>query len=232
MVLARCIEGLSHHLEYASSGVKNPLRGPTAKQTRKWQKFRDEEVGSVTRDSNDSNTYGLHLNFSLRDRTTGKNIFDAHGIDMDSVYILNATSQAFEQNISLLLTNEAAQRRHHKRMDGEFNFNVKIPEASFYVENKLPAASCNPYYAVMLQLIAIRRMMQQHLERNEDGQWGIKEILEIPDQKETHYIALDLNELKPGLGDQFEAALQALPPGSEKSSQQKIRERAMLSNGR
>ena len=98
-------------------------------------------------------------------------------------------------------------------------------EPSSYLENKIAGASSNPYYAVMLNLAGIYTGLsaQETIEQRHSSQdYANLSSAELTEAFQNGHKLRDvLNELEPGLGQRFYAAIDKCPPGQEKTAQEK-----------
>lgn len=134
---------------------------------------------------------GLHLNTSLVDATTGEPRFTATQAEQ----LAEATRALFIRDKRLLFHSPGQQLRWRLMHMDTNSVHAHTDRASgIYVENKIPGADCNPYYAVMMQMAALDESLA--MAKGAAASPSLKAILE---------------RLRPGLGERFTAAEEAHP---------------------
>lgn len=244
LTLARTIEATRNHIVYYPFGyyknsayvAENPsvrvLWEERHAQHKKWAELREKEVDVLRFDASNQHagiTNGMHLNTSFVDARSGKQCLDTPNA---AQHLKNGISTIMEENLYLLGSQQPSLDRFHSRFGhhtdaGDDLCKSKNLENKDYIENRIPPADANPYYAVMLQLAGVYATLQ-------------KENLNEPTEKITTagFQGLSagklwarfhkgiqlrglLNHTEPALGDRFMAAIERTPPGRERSAQQR-----------
>jgi len=172
---------------------------------------------------------GLHINLSINNCNESKNtnVFDKNS------YIVKNVINTTQELIYLLGTNDNSMTRYNDR-DAygckKINTNYGYETTPDYIENAIPSASSNPYYAILVTLLGAYRGLQMERDgisapENRDtlveSTMKAKATFEAPDNP---YRQL-LNELdpehNPNLGDEFWEAIAKTPPSTEPRLYQK-----------
>ncbi|PZP86357.1 MAG: hypothetical protein DI582_03180 [Azospirillum brasilense] len=213
----------------------------------RWQAFHRTRLAEVAfgtflpeHEAHEAMTLGLHINSSLKDIETGESV---HPTREHTANLLHATQRMMHAGGYLLNpTDDNWQRWSHRTADAPFSRyqgernarEVKVVDGAggFYMENKLPPANCNPYYALMLQFMAFEvALREQHFQRTAEG-YSLQSAPTGPvipaaspaQQKQQFFdgaLQGELNRLEDGLGDRFLAAIAHMPPGTEKTAMDK-----------
>jgi hypothetical protein len=230
--IARAIEALKFQLCHPKSGYKNGWRSVAVT---KWQDFLEKaDSKAVIQGSiSDYTTLGLHLNGNLVDIQNGVSLSMGDGNYLQ--YLLHGLKQQFVESHYLLGTSDPSIQRMHSRA---YNLSF-LNGCNRYIENTLPHADSNPYYVAMLELAGIYRGLYAHragaqqadsaLEANESSKKkecdnrATATAKTLKSQFEQSHLLRDtLNDLRTGLGDEFYAAIEKLPPGKEQSAVAKM----------
>jgi len=169
---------------------------------------------------------GMHINFSLN------NCKNTTSITCDDIvsYIEDANC-----NLLYLLGNDQNSKNRYAEKDIGFSdkANVKtISEDKKYIENSVPSASSNPYYAVLVTLLGA----YQGLKMAKDGvaaPVNDDTLIESAEKAKQTFEASDnpyrkiLNDIdpepdEPKLGERFWDAIAKTPPSTEPRLYQKI----------
>lgn len=238
---ARAAKALFHTL-----APGQPPETNHAYQAAHWQKFRRERLTDLEfsrmlpeSGAEEAMTLGLHFNASLIDASGNC----AHPTrEMTRILAQSCLETADEGNY--LMTASTSNWQRLRERTGHFipeiardiyARQVRVAEghSGFYIENRMPPADCNPYYAVMLQLLGIERgLRRQHFRRTGSGYTmdaagpaTMPQAPDSPDQMQARFHQADLrdqmNGLEDGLGDRFYAAIAHCPPGTERTAMDK-----------
>ncbi|PZP86359.1 MAG: hypothetical protein DI582_03190 [Azospirillum brasilense] len=258
LATARAVEALRHQLHQPSSGYMPRKHGagiPTAQLgVRYWQQQRRDTIDMLVTEAvvpGTFNSHGMHLNMSLVDASTQENVMLRSGLSAETVtnMLRQGIGAVQMENLWLVCPHRRSMERQSMRMGPISDVMGRVKNKrgqKDYVENSLPGADCNPYYAIMLQLagtyLALKEAQfgydyttQQHVLGNPDYAQDLK----APQPGEKQVNALTLNDLQanfragshlrdaldacePGLGDAFHHAIEQTPPGYEKSGMDKL----------
>jgi hypothetical protein len=260
LATARNVEALRHQLHRPASGYmpRKPGSGtpPAQLGVRYWQQHRRDAVDILSTDAvipGTFNTHGMHLNMSLVDATTQENIMLRSALNAETVtnMLRQGIGTMQMENLWLLCPHNPSLQRQAMRMDALSDVMGRVKNKrgqKDYVENSLPGADCNPYYAVMLQLagtyLALKEAQfgydyaaQKHVLGNphyahdlKAPRPGDKQVRELTiGDLQTHFqegtqLRNVLNRCEAGLGDAFHEAIGKIPPGKEKTGLDRLHE--------
>jgi hypothetical protein len=166
-------------------------------------------------------TSGLHINVSLSHPQYEPSPA-AHEV------LARAIKDTTLDGLFLLGTDEASMQRYEKRNRAKY-----VKNSGDYLENALPSASSNPYYATLLTLAGVyeglSRMQGKTLPPayapEKPGLFhrgdslhhvaSTKEHVEEIFFRENNTLTRVLNTVQPGLGDDFRETIRTYPPGKE-----------------
>ncbi len=143
--------------------------------------------------------HGMHLNISLVDAQDGAHrLYEGHA---ETDRLIACTKRLFDRHRDLIVhTDGQALRWSHEFPTGfvihprAVAHTQKAPpgiDEAAYIENKMPGADANPYYAVLLQLVAAHQA--------------------VAAPTASFSLTDTLNMLEPALGDRFMAAVALRP---------------------
>jgi len=260
LTTARNVEALRHQLHQPANGYMPRPRGrgtpPAQLGVRYWQQRRREGIDILTTEAvvpGTYNSHGMHLNMSLVDATTQENIMLQSALNAETVtnMLRQGIGTLQMENLWLVCPHRRSMERQSMRMGPISDVMGRVKNKrgqKDYVENSLPGADCNPYYAIMLQLagtyLALKETgfgydysAQRHVLDNPDyahdlkaprpGEKQVSELtlndLQANFREGTHLRAV-LDACEPGLGKAFHEAIEKTPPGYEKSSMDRLQE--------
>lgn len=233
--LARTIEAMRHHLRTLPRGYKpgSSMTFDGLQHYAKWKPLHRTIGDTIRFDASiaGANIHnGMHLNCSFIDSRTGETCLDD---DRTQRHCMNGISAMCEENLYLLGSSYPALERFMNNFGRGANTQHHLCKAKHqalasYVENRIPPADANPYYAVMLQLAGMYRTLQQQ-DRDADPQARVSTAYEklspaLLYQRHTKGTLLrdTLNRVEPGLGEKFMSGIVRHPPGQERTAQQKL----------
>jgi hypothetical protein len=162
-------------------------------------------------------TNGLHINIGL---DAGEKRNHDRAISADRLFALHAIHEMTVKNLYLLGMNDDDRIRYKAR-----NNLKRLNSHGLWVENAIPSADSNPYYAVMLTLAGTLKGLRAAHGANGHGVTPIKPSLDISEDEAKNSFFTSNNELrsminslditKGSLGDQFFTAIEKTPPHTE-----------------
>lgn len=225
ITLGHTIAALRNHIKHMPRGLKN---APTQEQQIDrfyWQQLRAHHIHEVRFNASipSSNIHnGLHLNMSLIGADNCEPILQQPRM---ATQLQNNLGYMMEENLYLLGSSYPAIERwrdHYGRRVTTFSQQIK--KKVDYLENRLPAADSNPYYAIMLQLAGTYNALAESSEDASqcDPQTHHMDMLSpsllMKEFNNGILLKQTLNTMEPGLGNRFYAAIAKTPPGHEKSA--------------
>ena len=163
-------------------------------------------------------TSGLHINVSLS-HPKYEPSSSAHEV------LTRAIKDTTLDGLYLLGTDEASMQRYAKR-----NTAKHVMNKGDYLENAVPSASSNPYYATLLTLAGVYEGLSRNqgktpppayapekpgLFNRGDSLNAVAPRAEEIFFRDNNTLTRVLNHVRPGLGDDFRETIRTYPPGRE-----------------
>ena len=242
--LARSIEAARHHLKRLPLGYKPGAMSFAGMQNyARWKPMHRRMGDTIRFDAavpGELFHNGLHLNCSFADAVTGQERLDhPHARD----HLMNGIAAMAEENLYLLGSSYPAIERFERNFGRGANTRYHLCKArdeaeQSYIENRIPPADANSYYAVLLQLAAVHRTLAQgglDVPAPEIVSHGFEQLTPVALRRrflDGSQLGETLEGLETGLGTKFRAAIARHPPGTERSAQDKVHAQALQARGR